>query len=918
MELFQSATEYTVRGACSSCLSCSRSSGSMEIKAASDVDLSKAVCLGLVEGVVGKFQFHPDLECFLVLIQRKGFVGTVPGQHEMYKIAKVAVIPLTNAEPQDLKLEFCKVHMKAADECTLTVNSKKQLGDPGAKRQSSGEEKLERRLLEEVVKMFTDSDSFFFSPTYDITNSAQRQWHHLNDRHGLLAKVDDRFFWNKYMVRDLLEKKVGLAFSWIIPIIQGFVQVKEVHISYSKHLVGEAAQPGCVVGEDTPQVPGAKFLFVLISRRSRYRGGMRYKRRGIDSNGNVANYVETEQLIYSGDNVLSFVQIRGSIPVFWSQEGYRYKPRPKLHKSEEENTEAFQIHFMEQFKIYNKGVIINLVKQKGPEKVISDAYRRQVELFNDPRLIYVSFDFHQQCQGRRFENVELLTEGIRNIISDQQWFSLNSGVVVTEQEGVLRTNCMDCLDRTNVVQTAISRHILEQQLKVLKLLPPQCRLSHKSLRTFQIMWANNGDAISRQYAGTAAMKSDFTRTGESNFSGAMKDGYRSANRYYLHHFRHAYRQTVIDLMHGAQMTINLHALIGKQKPARVLLVKEQRRRQKQEIEALITTFSALLIPVTEKLLGGWLFVNCNPRVKGLPKQDLDVLLLLSDEACYFAHINTRCKVSQSKRIVLSDLERIEMSHHHRTRENAHKICMKVYYNCSGKGTSQYVLRPALLPQQGGNQAVVIRRAKQAITGVEMPIIAERIRSKYFMESVWTMLVSFIHFIVAGVKSIFKPCQRRKHSKVSTSHSRLVESRNKERVETSPLIVAPCGPTERREIRDRILSIYLPSGGRAKLQASHYRLVPVVPEGADSLRVLDRDWGLVSIKSSSSTSASLSPSASPDGRDEDDPARCPGGEVPRSPQRRPKKPRRQWQEDSLDSSGSSTPSLPGTVYTQSDK
>ncbi|XP_055518271.1 phosphatidylinositide phosphatase SAC2-like [Leucoraja erinacea] len=127
------------------------------------------------------------------------------------------------------------------------------------------------------------------------------------------------------------------------------------------------------------------------------------------------------------------------------------------------------------------------------------------------------------------------------------------------------------------------------------------------------MWANNGDAISRQYAGTAAMKSDFTRTGESKFSGAMKDGCRSANRYYLHHFRHAYRQTVIDLMHGAQLSINIQALIGKQKPARALLVKEQQKLKKQEIEVLISSFSALLIPLTEAFLGGWLFVSCNPR-----------------------------------------------------------------------------------------------------------------------------------------------------------------------------------------------------------------------------------------------------------------------------------------------------------------
>lgn len=62
--------------------------------------------------------------------------------------------------------------------------------------------------------------------------------------------------------------------------------------------------------------------------------GMRYKRRGVDNNGNVANYVETEQLIHVHNHTLSFVQTRGSVPVFWSQVGYRYNPRPRLDKGE--------------------------------------------------------------------------------------------------------------------------------------------------------------------------------------------------------------------------------------------------------------------------------------------------------------------------------------------------------------------------------------------------------------------------------------------------------------------------------------------------------------------------------------------------------------------------------------------------------
>lgn len=37
-------------------------------------------------------------------------------------------------------------------------------------------------------------------------------------------------------------------------------------------------------------------------------------------------------------------------------------------------------------------------------------------------------------------------------------------------------------------------------------MPPEQPLPVKCNRIYQIMWANNGDAISRQYAGTAALK----------------------------------------------------------------------------------------------------------------------------------------------------------------------------------------------------------------------------------------------------------------------------------------------------------------------------------------------------------------------------------------------------------------------------
>lgn len=62
-------------------------------------------------------------------------------------------------------------------------------------------------------------------------------------------------------------------------------------------------------------------MYALISRKSNRRAGTRFFTRGIDDDNNVANYVETEQLIYSGNDVVSHIGIRGSVPLFWEQKG---------------------------------------------------------------------------------------------------------------------------------------------------------------------------------------------------------------------------------------------------------------------------------------------------------------------------------------------------------------------------------------------------------------------------------------------------------------------------------------------------------------------------------------------------------------------------------------------------------------------
>jgi len=73
----------------------------------------------------------------------------------------------------------------------------------------------------------------------------------------------------------------------------------------------------------------------LISRRSRFRVGTRYFSRGIDANGNVSNFNETEQMLLvpgtSGQTWMSYVQTRGSVPLYWAEVmDLKYKPKLRL------------------------------------------------------------------------------------------------------------------------------------------------------------------------------------------------------------------------------------------------------------------------------------------------------------------------------------------------------------------------------------------------------------------------------------------------------------------------------------------------------------------------------------------------------------------------------------------------------------
>lgn len=148
-------------------------------------------------------------------------------------------------------------------------------------------------------------------------------------------------------------------------------------------------------------ISGRSIELCVISRRSRHRAGTRYFRRGIDHDGNVANYNETEQLLLirgtSGktEDKFSFVQIRGSVPVFWAEiNTLRYKPDLQVMdlggtvstfsfiicsvSSCSIKADAMEAHFKQQLKVYGDLTLVSLVNNKGHELPVKLSYERWI------------------------------------------------------------------------------------------------------------------------------------------------------------------------------------------------------------------------------------------------------------------------------------------------------------------------------------------------------------------------------------------------------------------------------------------------------------------------------------------------------------------------------------------------------------
>ncbi|KAL2082219.1 hypothetical protein ACEWY4_022037 [Coilia grayii] len=375
---------------------------------------------------------------------------------------------------------------------------------------------------------------------------------------GIKNEPYDKYVWNGR----LLDKvKDTLHPDWLLYIIHGFC------------------------GQSKLLIYGRPVHVSLIARRSSRFAGTRFLKRGANCEGDVANEVETEQIIHDASvmsfragSYSSYVQVRGSVPLYWSQDISTMMPKPPIRLDQADPyAHVAALHFDQMLRRFGSPIIIlNLVKKREKrkhEKILSDELYPAVLNLNqflppDHAIDYIAWDMARYTKSKLCNVLDRLSMIAENVVKrtgffvnrsdfhchslrpDERWGDLGGRLTSTGrlQTGVLRTNCVDCLDRTNTAQFMVGKCALAYQLFALGMIDkPKLQFDTDCVRLFEELYEDHGDTLSLQYGGSQLVHRVKTYRKIAPWTQHSKDIMQTLSRYYSNAFSDADRQDAINL-----------------------------------------------------------------------------------------------------------------------------------------------------------------------------------------------------------------------------------------------------------------------------------------------------------------------------------------------------------------------------------
>jgi phosphatidylinositol 3,5-bisphosphate 5-phosphatase len=472
-------------------------------------------------GLLGFIRFT---DAYYMLIITKRQQVAMLGGHYIYQIEKTELVPLTT----------------------------------GASSRFMRDRNPEELRFLGILNNLDLSKSFYFSYSYDITHSLQnniiRQRQALNDGEQHAAPdLNSMFVWNHHLLKPAMST-LKHPFDWCLPIIHGFIDQAVLDIF------------------------GRSVYITIIGRRSRFFAGARFLKRGVNDLGYVANDVETEQIVaeklttsfhapgprmYATPTYTSYLHHRGSIPLYWTQDNSGVTPKPDIDLNlSDPFYQPAALHFDNLFERYGCPIYaLNLIKarERTPrESKLLHEYENCVKYLNqslpaDRKIMYKAFDMSRASKTRGGDVIGSL-EVIAKEILDLTGFFHNGESGYDEpqvQNGVARTNCIDCLDRTNAAQFVIGKHAFALQLKALGVFDKdEVEYDTDAVNIFTHMFHDHGDTIAVQYGGSHLVNTMATYRKLNQWQSHSRDMVESFKRYYHNSFLDSQRQEAYNLFLG--------------------------------------------------------------------------------------------------------------------------------------------------------------------------------------------------------------------------------------------------------------------------------------------------------------------------------------------------------------------------------
>jgi hypothetical protein len=267
--------------------------------------------------------------------------------------------------------------------------------------------------------------------------------------------------------------------------------------------------------------------------------------------------------MFANPNYTSYVQHRGSIPLYWTQDNTGVTPKPPIELNlVDPFYGAAALHFDNLFQRYGAPVyVLNLVKarERTPrESKLLHEYTNAINYLNqflpkDKKIIHKAWDMSRASKSRDQDVIGTLEAIAEEVVTTTGFFHNGDGVTTMPrvQNGIARTNCIDCLDRTNAAQFVIGKRALGHQLHALGIIGDTLiNYDTDAVNLFTHMYHDHGDTIAVQYGGSQLVNTMETYRKINQWTSHSRDMVESFKRYYNNSFLDGQRQEAYNLFLG--------------------------------------------------------------------------------------------------------------------------------------------------------------------------------------------------------------------------------------------------------------------------------------------------------------------------------------------------------------------------------